>query len=268
MLGATETPYDLRFRLLGIPVRIHPMFWLIMALLGWQNRNLGAVALWVACALVSILVHEFGHGLMSKAYDCSPSIVLWGLGGLCYSQGERQTPLQRLAVILAGPGAGFILFGVVLLITTLLFQISPAEHLESILSLVGLSHFPSSVSHKFDRVMQSGKAGYYLETAYHNMIFINLMWGLLNLLPLWPLDGGQATQILLTFVDRSRGPRWGHVVSLLVAGGLAILIMATTKDMFLVIFFGYFAVINYQVLQSIHQAHSMGLYQDDDWWRR
>ena len=69
MLGATETPYDLRFRLLGIPVRIHPMFWLIMALLGWENRNLGAVLLWVACALVSILVHEFGHGLMSKAYD-------------------------------------------------------------------------------------------------------------------------------------------------------------------------------------------------------
>jgi stage IV sporulation protein FB len=268
MLGATETPYDLRFRLLGIPVRIHPMFWLIMALLGWRDHDLASVVLWVACALVSILVHEFGHGLMSKAYDCSPSIVLWGLGGLCYSQGERQTPLQRLAVILAGPGAGFILFGVVLLITTLLFQISPAEHLQSIQSLLGISHFPGSVVGKFAEGVHSENAGRFLALAYHNLIFINLMWGLLNLLPLWPLDGGQATQILLTFVDRSRGPRWGHVVSLLVAGGLAILVMASTKDMFLMIFFGYFAFVNYQVLQSLHQAHSMGLYQDDDWWRR
>ena len=30
MVGAAETPYDLRFRLLGIPVRIHPLFWLVI----------------------------------------------------------------------------------------------------------------------------------------------------------------------------------------------------------------------------------------------
>ena len=142
MVGASETPYDLRFRFLDVPVRIHPMFWLVSAVLGWQDHDLGAVALWVACVFVSILVHEYGHALMAKAYDCSPSIVLWGLGGLCYSQAERQTPLQRLAVILSGPGAGFGLFGLLLLLTSLLFQISPGEHLQSILSLVRLAPFP------------------------------------------------------------------------------------------------------------------------------
>ncbi len=30
--------------------------------------------------------------LMAKAFDGSPSIILWGMGGLCYSQAERQTP--------------------------------------------------------------------------------------------------------------------------------------------------------------------------------
>ena len=34
MVGAAETPYDLRFRLLGIPVRIHPMFWLVIGRAG------------------------------------------------------------------------------------------------------------------------------------------------------------------------------------------------------------------------------------------
>ena len=30
MVGAAETPYDLRFRLLGIPVRVHPLFWVVI----------------------------------------------------------------------------------------------------------------------------------------------------------------------------------------------------------------------------------------------
>jgi Zn-dependent protease len=268
MVGASETPYDVRFRFLGIPVRIHPMFWLVSAVLGWQDQKLALVALWVACVFVSILVHEYGHALMAKSYHCSPSIVLWGLGGLCYSQGERQTPLQRLAVILSGPGAGFLLFGVVLVVTSVIFQISPGEHWDAALSLVGLSDFPGSVESKFVEGLHSEASGTFLAHAYHALIFINLLWGLVNLLPLWPLDGGQATQILLSYVDRSQGPRWGHVVSLLVAGALAVAVGTLTKDMFLTIFFGYFAVINFQVLQTLHQAHSMGLYQEDEWWRR
>jgi membrane-associated protease RseP (regulator of RpoE activity) len=268
MVGASETPYDLRFRLLGVPVRIHPMFWLVSAVLGWQDHRLGLVVLWVGCALVSILVHEYGHALMAKRFDCSPSIVLWGLGGLCYSQGERQSPMQRLAVILSGPGAGFVLFGVVLLITSLLFKISPGEHWDSVLSLVGLAHFPATVAEKFVDGAHSVSTGSFLTYAYHFLIWINLMWGLINLLPLWPLDGGQATQILLSMIDRFRGPRWGHIVSLLTAGAIAVMVGTWTKDMFLTIFFIYFAVINFQVLQTLHQAHSMGLYQEDEWWRR
>ena len=154
MLGASETPYDLRFRLLDIPVRIHPLFWLVSAVLGWQEQNLPAVALWVACVLVSILVHEYGHALMARAFDASPSIVLWGLGGLCYSQGERQTPAQRLAVVLAGPGAGFLLCGLVMLVTTLIFGITPLEHLQMIGSLVRLNPPPVSVEFKFHALLR------------------------------------------------------------------------------------------------------------------
>ena len=101
------------------------------------------------------------------------------------------------------------------------------------------------------------------------MIQINLLWSLFNLLPIWPLDGGQATQILLSLYDRARGPRWGHIISLLVAGGLAIMALAQgSGNLFRALFLGYFAMINFQMLQSLHQAHSMGLYQEDDWWKR
>src|SRR5207249_1472808 len=107
---------DLRFQSLGIPVRVHPLFWLVAAMLGWRDNNMVAVLIWMACVFISILVHEYGHGLVAQAFGSPASIVLWAGGGLCYSQADRQTPRQRLAVVVSGPGAGFILCGVVMVI--------------------------------------------------------------------------------------------------------------------------------------------------------
>ena len=264
MVGAAETPYDLRFRLLDIPVRVHPLFWVVMAVLGWQEHNLPMVAVWVACGLLSILVHEYGHGLMSKVFGCSPSIVLWGMGGLCYSQGERQSLGQRLAVVLSGPAAGLGLYFLVMVASSAVYGLTAAEHLsvsEAVLSIRPQVEDFISARQKF-----SSPAVF--ET-YGFLIQINLLWSLFNLLPIWPLDGGQATQILLSLYDRTRGPRWGHIISLLVAGGLAIMALSQGGDnLFRALFLGYFAMINFQMLQSLHQAHSMGLEQEDEWWRR
>ncbi len=271
MVGLAESAYDLRFRLLGVPVRIHPFFWLVSAIMGFQSfeNDIPAVLLWMACVFVSILVHEFGHALMSKVFNCSPSVVLWGMGGLCYSQGEQQTPRQRLAVIFAGPGAGFLLFGVVVLLFWIVLGISPVEQARWIAFQFHISNNPGDFDSKFASAFDlESSQGKFVFNVYWFLVQINLFWGLVNLLPVWPLDGGQATQILLTFYDRSRGQRWGHVVSLLVAGAVALISYALTQRLFMTVFFGYFALVNYQVLQTLHQAHSMGLYQDDEWWRK
>ena len=69
MLGMpATTQFDLNFRLLGIPVRINPFFWVLAALLGWESHDRFGVLVWIACVFVSILVHEFGHGLTSRAF--------------------------------------------------------------------------------------------------------------------------------------------------------------------------------------------------------
>jgi len=262
MLGTSSTPYDLRFRFLDIPVRIHPLFWLMMAVLGWRDNDLASVLTWVGCALISILVHEYGHGLMAKHFRGSPSIVLYGLGGLCYSQGER-TAGQRLAVLLAGPGAGFLLCAAVLALTSLTLSISGGEHLAVVQAIVGLGGNHDAILgalSKFNssRVLQ----------IYEDLIFINVVWGLVNLLPIYPLDGGQATQVLLSQVDRRSGVRWGHTVSLITAGILAVLAASTLRgNYYPTIMFGLLAVMNYQILQSLHHAQSFGVYHEDDWWR-
>ncbi len=74
MVGAAETPYDLRFRLLGIPVRVHRCSGWSSAVLGWREHDLPMVVALGRLRFVSILVHEYGHGLMATAFRCSPSI--------------------------------------------------------------------------------------------------------------------------------------------------------------------------------------------------
>jgi Zn-dependent protease len=265
MLGTSTTPYDLRFRLLGIPVRVHPLFWLVSAILGWQDQHFERVVLWIGCVFISILVHEFGHGLTSKHFRDSPWILLYSMGGLCYS--ERQgTRGQRLAVILAGPGAGFLLFLVTLVVWTLLLGISPREHLALILFLiVDVKPDPVALLSGFSKFGQ-GETGM-MFWAYYFLIRINLLWTFVNLLPIWPLDGGQASQIVASVVDPRNGVRRNHILSLVTAGILAVIAGVRTSDLFLTFFFGMFAYLNFQVLQSMHDTRSLGV-GDDDWWRR
>jgi membrane-associated protease RseP (regulator of RpoE activity) len=224
--------------LLGIPVRVHPMFWLITALLGSGNGrefDPQATLIWVACVFVSILVHEYGHGLMARLFRCSPAIVLYGMGGLCYSEAERQTPWQRLAVLISGPGAGFLLF-----------------------AFIEAGNFANGGR-------SLGPVG---DLIFWDLVVINLGWGILNLFPIWPLDGGQMTGVILSMINRRNGMRWAHVVSLLTAGILAMFAFQR-GSLFFGIFFAYFAVINYQVLQSLHHAAKYGNLEDDaDWWKR
>ncbi|SIO59291.1 Zn-dependent protease (includes SpoIVFB) [Singulisphaera sp. GP187] len=263
MLGlAAPTPYDLRFRLLGIPVRVHPLFWLIMAVLSGGENHLDKVLIFIGCAFLSILVHEYGHGLMSRFYGYPPTeIVLFWMGGYCACDLGRQRPWQRLAVLAAGPGSGFALLGLVFLVGNLFLGISFADDLELIRIMVGLSS-GQNLSGAYFQLSPIAQSVFWVLTA------INLMWGLLNLLPILPLDGGRITEVLLTMYNRRQGMRWAHIVSLLTAGALA-MVFFQRNQIGPGIWFAYFAFQNYQVLQTLHQSAKYGLVEDDaDWWKR
>ncbi len=258
------TPYDLKFQLFGIPVRVHPFFWLIVAILGGLGQRgvePSSVLIWVACVFVSILVHEFGHGLTAEAFGNPSRIALHGFGGLCSSEG-RQTPGQRLATIFMGPGAGFLLFGLTLVIAYAAYGITPRESIA-----LGFGRFIMEESWLSGR-MKLQSAPQELEWAFLFLFYVNLLWGLVNLLPIWPLDGGQFSGVLFSLFDSRDGMRKAHIISLLTAGSLAALALYFER-WFIGMFMAYFAFMNYQILQRLQSSGSGFGYGDDpDSWRR
>src|SRR4051794_39294916 len=91
-----HTSYDLRFRLFGTPVRIHPFFWLLAVLFGWDlfiwaegPEKLVRIALWIFCCFFSILLHEFGHVWAGAVLGARDSyIVLYSFGGLAVGSND------------------------------------------------------------------------------------------------------------------------------------------------------------------------------------
>lgn len=271
MLGSPdETPYDLRFRLLNIPVRVHPLFWLIMLLLGSGSGRLDltAAAVFIACAFVSVLVHEMGHGLASRAVGNEPvGIVLYAMGGYCQFEPRRQSPGERLFVLLMGPGAGFALLALVLAYLNARYAVQPLDALD----LIGvgnlLSYLGVRAGNAGTAVVQIGLfhgSAWWFQAIY-SLLYINFWWGVFNLFPIWPLDGGQAAGVVLGEANPREGARWCHILSMLTAAGLAYY-QFTHENPRSAIWVACFGFLNFQRLQALQESSRFS--DDSDWWRR
>ena len=254
------TDYDVRFRLLGIPVRVHPFFWGMTAVLGWSRNDPVHILIWIGCVFLSILVHEFGHGLTARAlFPCRPTVHLYLMGGLCAYDGESRNPWQRVKVLAMGPGAGFLLFGLVLGLGLIVLGVGEVWPF----GVIVVHEPPSWFTHLPERLNIA------IQVAYHDLLFINWFWGWVNFLPIYPLDGGQLANIFLTMHDRREGPRRGFVLGMVTAGALAIY-LASEQEYFNAFFVANLAFMNFQLFQAAQAARNSvsGWGRDADWWRK
>ena len=83
-----------------IPVIIHPVFWLLAALIGYLNSySIGGSIIWALVIFVSILVHEFGHALMAYFFKKHPVVQLVAFGGATlYETKDLSWPKEFLIV--------------------------------------------------------------------------------------------------------------------------------------------------------------------------
>ena len=169
--GTTE--FDVRFRLLGIPVRVHPFFWVLAAFLGWELTRGGGklLLLWIACVFFSILVHEYGHALVVNVRGRSVGAALLHGGGSASIRILRELLWQRFFVLAMGPGARVPLMGAAIAWGSLQFHASPID-------IWNGEVIPG--------------APYYAWWTIYFLVTINFFWGVLNLLPVMPLDGALA----------------------------------------------------------------------------
>ena len=204
------TRFDLRFDCIGVPVRVSPFFWVLAAVLhpGGRGRIAAtSMVLWVFAVFVSILVHELGHALTAQAFGSPSRITLGPMGGLAHSTGRRDW-FADVLVIAAGPGAGAALAVLVALAWTATGHTLTLRFEGSWSLMFGFDPVDAQAHPNAMRFVRS-------------MLWINVFWTLLNLMPVYPLDGGQIVQRLLVRYRPWDGLRLSWQVGLVSAGLVA-----------------------------------------------
>jgi len=82
------------------------------------------------------------------------------------------------------------------------------------------------------------------------LLWVNVFWGLINLLPVFPLDGGQVARNVLIQYDPWDGVRKSLWVSVVTGGILAVVGLIGFHSVYIAILFGFLAFQSYQSLQG------------------
>ena len=196
----------------GIPLRIHPSWFVILALatLAFQQQyseelagRSGDPLLWglgfltAVLLFVSVLLHELGHSVAAISQGVKVrSITLFLLGGVASVERECETAMGSLLVAAAGPLVSLLLAGL----------------------LLGGSH-------------AAAHASPLLGAMCNELGVLNLMLALFNLLPGLPLDGGLILKALVWQITGSQrqgirvATASGRFLSLLAIGLGAVLLL-------------------------------------------
>lgn len=239
------TRFDLRFSVAGIPVRVHPLFWVISFLFGFSANNLIYTFLWMLVVFVSILIHELGHAFAFRRYGLRSSIILHFAGGLTVPESlswgstwanVALTPRQEIFISLAGPFAGFLFAALVI------GGVVVSGGSVGLNWLLGVIPLPSTA------MVPIG--GIILSTVATMLLFVNIFWGLINLVPVYPLDGGNVTRYALLQYDPRDGIRKSLWVSVIAGGIMAVIGLVAFGSVYMAMLFGFLAFQSYQLLQN------------------
>jgi membrane-associated protease RseP (regulator of RpoE activity) len=154
-----------RFSIRGVPIHIRPSFWLVAAIIFpfrltilARSESWPFLIAWLLVVAVSVIAHELGHALTARRFGARVDMTLYALGGFTrWATAQPISPWRRVLVAAAGSTVGFVLGGLVFL--ALRNDLVPTD----------------------DRVV---------EFALESFWQVNILWGVLNWLPVRPLDGG------------------------------------------------------------------------------
>lgn len=154
--------------------------------------------IWIVIVFFSILIHELGHALTARHFGSTVDIELNAMGGLTSWSvpAEEFGPGRRALVAAAGSGVG-VAFGAAVWL---------------------VAHFSGPFQ---------GTGGYVI----NSLIWVNLFWGLLNWLPVRPLDGGH---LLISILEKVAPRRFEKISDAIF---LAAAVVALAVSLYLSLFF-------------------------------
>jgi stage IV sporulation protein FB len=244
-LGAQGSPRQrvsyrlsmLKFRLLGVPVGVHATF-LVVALLGATTYRGWDIAIWTLAAFVSILAHEMGHALTARAFDAQGiDVTLYGLGGVTtYRHGRAMSHAKSFLVSAAGSFVGIVTGGAVWLLER--------------------NGVFAAVNHE-------------LAVFISSFIFTALIWGVLNWIPIVPLDGGHMVQSLAAIVNEEKAPLVGQIFTWIAVAIVVPLAISTGRQFaaIIVVLFALSGVREYRQKADAARAAKLaerGVVQPDE----
>ena len=238
------TQADLHFRLFDVPVRVHPWFWIVSLLFGLGGGKADPLntLVWVAVVFASIIVHEMGHALLQRWYGGHPRITLYSFGGLAACDDCDRSPRSQILISLAGPLAGFLLAAIVV---GLLAAAGRVEGFQ-----LGLRPVEWRL---FDQHHAELHGTYVARDAIiADLLWVNIFWGILNLLPIYPLDGGRIAREVFTLGNPRRGIIQSLWLSVIAAGAVAVLSFSHER-IYMAVMFAILGYGSYQTLRAYEQ---------------
>jgi Zn-dependent protease len=186
------------FRFAGIDLFLH-WSWFLVAAFEISDRtgsysSPGWNVLEYLALFAIVTMHEFGHALACRQVGGTPDqIVLWPLGGVAYVNPPPR-PGATLWSIAAGPLVNVALIPVLLAVGFASGTLGWASTMPNLYAFV------------------------------HAVWDINLVLLIFNMMPIYPLDGGQILRSLLWFgAGRARSLQWAVWIGFLGAAGLIVL---------------------------------------------
>lgn len=159
--------------LFGIPLRLHWSFLLFVGWLGFDGLLYGPTGLvdavgWTSMLFGSVLIHELAHALVGRSRGAIvEDIILLPIGGATRFKELSVGAPANLAMTAAGPFTSLALAA-----------------MAGLAALVGrIPLFPVDIHHG---------------TVIGRLFWLNVLLGLFNLLPVFPMDGGRILQGLLS----------------------------------------------------------------------
>jgi Zn-dependent protease len=214
------------FRVRGIQLAAHFSLFILLgvnAYIGWEDAGESGL-IWHTVAMVAffscVVLHELGHSLTAMHYGIGVRrILLMPIGGMAEFDTIPRQPVRELWITLAGPAVNFVIAGVL----WLLLPPATGGDIES-MTVVDFGHL---------------------------LMKWNLLMGVFNLLPAFPMDGGRILRaVIATRVNYVRATYWAvSVGKVLCIAGFVIAAFTAPIMMLLFAFIFFVGEMEYRAVK-------------------